>query len=237
MCFLQWHLGLTVLSALGHGDPGGGLAWPLSRKLRACVWASAFRCLGSGAGVGFSGNHALLWVGFPGPPRGQCCGRAPSLSPARFTFPGAPGDTSGGPPCNHSNFPAHSGWVGRQVHLVNWFQGTGIRHKVNGQQVRLLLWSPSSRLSPPKRTELPLVFQPSFPVFSAPQRDKKDRACQNQGSVFNSSMSFQSSKNHTEPKWKEEDFSKTIEGRGNRPYTCFYHTRSLQNPLISTLGV
>ena len=37
-----------VLSALGHGDPGAGLAsvW----KLRACVWASVLRCLGSGAG-------------------------------------------------------------------------------------------------------------------------------------------------------------------------------------------
>ena len=73
-----------VLSALGHGDSGGGLAWPLSGKLCACVWASALRCLGSGAEVGFSGNRALLWVGFPGPPGGQCCGRAPSLSPARF---------------------------------------------------------------------------------------------------------------------------------------------------------
>ena len=31
-------------------------------------------------------------------------------------------------------------------------------------------------------------------VFSAPQRDKKDRARQNQGTVFNSSMSFQTSK-------------------------------------------
>ena len=83
---------------------------------------------------------------------------------------------------------------------MNWFQGTGIGQKVNGQQVRLRLCSPSSRLSPPKRTELPLVFQPSSPVFSAPQRDKKDRACQNQGRVFTSGMSFQSSKNHTEPK-------------------------------------
>ena len=37
-----------VLSALGHGDPVTGLAsvW----KLRACVWASVLRCLGSGAG-------------------------------------------------------------------------------------------------------------------------------------------------------------------------------------------
>ena len=82
-----------VLSALGHGDPVTGLAsvW----KLRACVWASVLRCLGSGW-VGFSGSHALLWVGLPGPPGGQCCGRAPSLSPAGFTLPGAPGDPSGG---------------------------------------------------------------------------------------------------------------------------------------------
>ena len=82
---------------------------------------------------------------------------------------------------------------------MNWFQGTGIRQKVNGQQVRLLLWSPFSRLSPLKRTELPLISQPSSPVFSVPQRDKKDGACQNQGIVLTSSMSFQTSKNHTEP--------------------------------------
>ena len=114
--------------------------------------------------------------------------------PARFTFPGAPWDSSGGLTSNYSNVPAHLGLIGRQVHLVNWFQGTGIGQKVNGQQARLLLWPPSSRLSPRKGTELPLVFQPSSPVFSAPQRDKKDRACQNQGSVFTSSMSFQTSK-------------------------------------------
>ena len=64
----------------------------------------------------------------------------------------------------------------RQVHLANWFQGTGIRQKVNGQQVRLLLCSPSCWLSPPKRTELPLVSQPSSPVFSAPQQDEKEPA-------------------------------------------------------------
>ena len=98
-------------------------------------------------------------------------------------------------PGNYSNVPAHSGWVGRQVHLANWFQGTGIGQKVNGQQVRLRLWPPSRRLSAPKRTELPLVFQPSSAVFSAPQRDKKDRACQNQGTVFTSSMSFQMREN------------------------------------------
>ena len=105
-------------------------------------------------------------------------------------------------PGNHSNFPSHSGRVGRQVHLVNWFQGTGVGQKVNRQQVRLLLCSPSTRLSPPKRTELPLVFQPSSPVFSTPPWDKKDRACQNQGSVFTSSMSFQTSKKSYDTKVK-----------------------------------
>ena len=77
---------------------------------------------------------------------------------------------------------------------MSWFQGTGIRQKINGQQVRLLLCSPSRRLSPPKTTELPRVSQPSSPIFSTSQQDKKDRACQNPGSVFTSSMSFQTSK-------------------------------------------
>ena len=77
---------------------------------------------------------------------------------------------------------------------MNWFQGTGVGQEVSGQQVRLLLPPPSSRLSPPKRTELPLIFQPSSPVFSTSQRDKKDTACHNQGSMFNSSMNSQTSK-------------------------------------------
>ena len=194
----------SALSAVRTFRPDYSVCWDMGTRVEAwpglCLETLCLRLSvsaqmsGFWGWVGFSGNRALLWVGFPGPPRGQCCGRAPSLSPARFTFPGAPGDPSGGPPGNHSNVPAHSGWVGRQVHLVNWFQATGIGHKVNGQQVRLLLCSPSRPLSPPKRTELPLVFQPSSLVFSAPQRDKKDRACQNQGSVFTSSMSFQTSK-------------------------------------------
>ena len=60
--------------------PGLASVW----KLRACIWASVLRCLGSAARVGLSGNRALLWVGLPSPPGGQCCGQAPSLSPARF---------------------------------------------------------------------------------------------------------------------------------------------------------
>ena len=58
------------LCALGHGDSGGGLAWPLSGKLRACVWTSALRCLGSGAEVGFSGCPCSPLRGLPWPSRG-----------------------------------------------------------------------------------------------------------------------------------------------------------------------
>ena len=46
------------------------------------------QCLDAWAlGLGWASlsDHALLCVGFHGPPGGQCCGRAPSLSPARFT--------------------------------------------------------------------------------------------------------------------------------------------------------
>ena len=168
-----------VLCALGHGDPGAGLAWPLSGKLRACFWASVLRCLDSGAGQASLGTVlSSEWASLA--LSGVSVAVGLLVCPPPGSPPWAPGDPSGGLPGNHSNFPAHSGWVGRQVHLVNWFQGTGVGQKVNRQQVRLLLRPPSSQLSPPKRTELPLVFQPSSPVFSTSQRDKKDRACQNQ---------------------------------------------------------
>lgn len=140
-------------------------AWP-DLCLGNSVPASECQCSDVwGLGLGWASLGTMLsseWASLALPGVTAAIG-LPVCPPARFTFPGAPGDPSGGPPCNHSNFPAHSGLVGRQVHLVNWFQGTGIRHKVNGQQVRLLLCSPSSPLSPPKRTELPLVF--SLPCF------------------------------------------------------------------------
>ena len=215
-----------VLCALRQGDLGTELAWPLSWKILClCLNVSAQM-----SGVWSWGG--LLWVtvlfsewGSMALPGVSAVVGLLVFSSARFTFPGAPRDFSGGITSNYSNIPAHSGWVGRQVHLVNWFQGTGIdRQKVNGQQVRCSAVISSSRLSPWKRTELPLVFQPSSPVFSTPQRDKKDRACQNQGSVFNSSMSFQTrKKNHTEWKWEQErpNFSGTLVGRGDGPYTSF----------------
>ena len=127
------------------------------------------RCLGSGAGWPSLGTVlSSEWASLALPGVSAAVGLL--VSPLPGSPPWAPGDASGGPPGNHSNVPARSGSpeceVGRQVHLANWFQGTGVGHKVTGQQVSLLLWSPSSQLSPPKRAELPLVFQPSSPVFS-----------------------------------------------------------------------
>jgi len=64
------------------------------------------------------------------------------FTPTRFTLPLKTPQVS--LPGNYSNSAAGSLLEGRQVHLVSWLQGTWIRQKANGQQVRLLLWSPSS---------------------------------------------------------------------------------------------
>ena len=159
------------------------------------------------------------------------------VSPLPGSPPWAPGDASGGPPGNHSNVPARSGSpeceVGRQVHLANWFQGTGIGQKVNGQLVRLRLCSPSRRLSPPKRTALP-----SSPVFSAPQWGEKDRACQNQGSVFTSSVSFQTREKITQnQKAKRRTSLKQLRGEEADPTLLPTIPGVYRNPFISTLGV
>ena len=57
-----------VLSALGHGDLGRDLAWPLSWKtlcLRLNVSAQM-------PGVWSGGGFLWVTVGLHGPPRGQC---------------------------------------------------------------------------------------------------------------------------------------------------------------------
>ena len=134
-------------------------------------------------------------MGFHGPPRGQCCSRAPSLSPARFTSLGLLETPPGGyleiiPMFQHifrlsreagspgELIPGHrdrakSQWAAGEVAAVLSFRST--------------LSSKENRAAPRLSAQLSCVF-------STPQRDKKDRACQNQGSVFTSSMSFQSSK-------------------------------------------
>ena len=90
-------------------------------------------------------------------------------------------------PSNYSNFPTRAWQDGRQVYLVSWLQGTWIRQKANGQQVRLLLWSPSSRSSLFSREQTsPSSSSPASGVFSQHlSGTRKDRAWQNQGSVFN----------------------------------------------------
>ena len=187
---LQWeHLDLTLFCALGHGDLGRDLAWPLSWKLRACVWMSELRRRGPELRWASLGN-VLFSEGVPWPSQGAVLQQALSLS-----LPGSPslghGGPSGGLPGNHSNFPAPSGWVGRQVHPVNWLQGSG--KKSAGSR-----WGCGCDLlpadSPRKRTGLPLDSQPSSPVPSSSQRDKTDRARQSQGGVFTSSTSFQTRK-------------------------------------------
>ena len=66
-------------------------------------------------------------------------------------------------------------------------RGTQIRQKAKGQQVRLLLWSPSSRPSLLSRDQTcPSSPSPASGVFSQHlSGTRKDQACQNQGSVFN----------------------------------------------------
>ena len=171
---LQWeHLDLTLFCALGHGDLGRDLAWPLSWKTPRLHLNVRAQMLGAWSWGG------LLWAscsslrGFHGPPRGQCCGRL-WVSPLPDSPSLGHGGPSGGLPGNHSNFPAPSGWVGRQVHPVGWLQGTWIRQKANG-----IRWGCCRDLlqvdRPTQQTPaLPLAFQPCvWCVFSAPQRDKK----------------------------------------------------------------
>ena len=153
MCFLQWeHLHLTLFCVLGLETwVGPGLASvlenssPASECQRSDVWGLELRW--------------LLWAtcsslrAFRGPPGVGAAVGSEVSPPARFTLPGAHGDSSGGLPGNYSNFLAPSHWVGRQVHLMNWLQGTWIGEEVNGQQVRLLLCSSSDWLFLLKRNQ------------------------------------------------------------------------------------
>ena len=73
-----------------------------------------------------------------------------------------------------------------QVYLRSWLQGTRNKQKANEQQVRLLLRSPSSRLSTLSRDQTcPSSSSPASGEFSQHfSRTTKDRDCQHQGSVF-----------------------------------------------------
>ena len=120
----------------------------------------------------------LLWAacsslrGLRGSPRVRDAVGSESLP-----LPGSPslghGGSSGGLPGNHSNFPAHSGWVGTQVHLLSWFQGSG--KKSTGSR-----WGCSFRSTVllSRDQTCPSISSPASDVFSQLlSGTRKDQAC------------------------------------------------------------
>ena len=77
---------------------------------------------------------------------------------------------------------------------VNWLHGTQIRQKANGWQVRLLLWSPSSRLPLLSRDQTCA----SCLLSQHLSETRKDQACQRQGSAFSIVMTVVKTVNITE---------------------------------------
>ena len=76
-----------VLCAWGRGDLGGDWAWPLSWKTPClCLNVSAQRS-GVWSWGGLLWVSAILWEGFHGPPRAQCCNRDRSLSSCQAHLP------------------------------------------------------------------------------------------------------------------------------------------------------
>ena len=141
-------------------------------------------------------------------------------------------------PGNYSNFPAWAWREGRQVHLVNWLQGTRIRQKAKGQQVRLLLWSHSSRPSLLSRDQTcPSSPSPVSGVFSQHlSGTRKDQACQNQGSVFNIIMTAVKTVNitQTQREKKRTSLGQCGERRPTLPLSII--PGGYRSPLASALG-
>ena len=74
--------------------------------------------------------------------------------------------------------------------------------------------------------------------FSTYQRVKKDRACKNQGSVFTSSVSFQTREKITQnQKAKRRTSLKQLRGEEADPTLLPTIPGVYRNPFISTLGV
>ena len=115
-------------------------------------------------------------------------------------------------------------------------QGTWIRQGVNGQQVRLLLCSPSGQPSLLSRDQTcPLSSSPASGVFSQHFSGKiEDQACQNQSVCPTLSCCYKNGQYHTEPKGKE-DFSGKVWGEGTNPALLSTVPGGYRNPLISTL--
>ena len=147
-----------------------------------------------------------------------------SFIPSRFTLPGPSGDSSGGLPGSYSNLPGQAWWEeSRFIWAIDYRA-----QKANGQQVRSLLCSPSGRSSLLSRGQTwTSSSSPAHGVFSLHlSGTRKNRACQNKVVCTTLSWQLWKTVNITQPKGREEDFSGTSVGRGDRPHTSFYHPRN-----------
>ena len=121
-------------------------------------------------------------------------------------------------------------------------QGTRIRQKANGQQVRLLfsfqVISFQSAIPTQQRPDLPSSPSPASGVFSQPlSGTRKDQACQNQGSVFNIIMTGIKTVNITQNQREERRTSLgQVWGEETNPAVLSDILGSYRNPLVSTLG-
>ena len=117
-------------------------------------------------------------------------------------------------------------------------QGTWIRQKANGQQVRSLLWSPSGQLSLLSREQTcPSSPSPASGLFSQHLSEtKKNQACQNQGSVFNIIMKAVKTVNITQNQREKRRTSrdKCWERRPALPLSAI--PGGYRNPLVFSLG-
>ena len=133
-------------------------------------------------------------------------------------------------PGNHSNSPARAWWEGRQVHLLNWLQGTWIRWKASGQQVKLLLWSPSSW--PPLLSRDQACAWCVFCEHLSGTR--KDRACKNLGSLFNIIMTALKTVTITQNQREKRRTSLgKLRGEKTDPTLLFTVTEVYRNSLVS----
>ena len=133
-------------------------------------------------------------------------------------------------PGNHSNSPSRAWWEGRQVHLLNWLQGTWIRWKASGQQVKLLLWSPSS-WPPLLGRDQACAWCVFCQHFSG---TRKDRVCKNQGSLFNIIMTALKTVTITQNQREKRRTSLgKLWGEKTDPTLLFTVTEVYRNSLVS----
>ena len=155
---------------------------------------------------------------------------------AEFTLPRAPGDSSSG---YLVIIPVHWHEHGEKGDRFTWWmdcRAHGSGKKPVGSRWGcccdlLLVDSPYSAETRPAPC-LPALCPTGFLSTSAGQ---EDRACQNQGSVFNVIVTAVKVVNR-QNQGKEEDFSGASLGRGDQLYTSFYHPRKLQEPTCFRLG-